>query len=263
MPQSKSSVNDISGAGAAVHYDATGARVSDPTPLTTQQLLREIFQLRELVEARIKGVEVRMEASDEAVRLLQRFADRTPTTKDVENNVERLREVTSEKFTGVQTQITERDLQVDRAVKDVKEATDKAARDVKSAVDAAFAASKEVVSEQNKSNAAAIDKSEKAFTKQIDGLNDLIKTTAKATDDKINDIKERITIIESKTSVSDPSSAIAIAELKASVHRLSSTTDISSGRQAGMTAMWALILAIISGAVGVVSIIAIVIKFMN
>lgn len=238
--------------GGAVHFDAAGARVSDPTPLTTQQLLRENMWLRELLEARIKGIEGRMEASDEAVRLLQRFADRTPTTMDVGNAVERLREVAFEKFTGVQTQIRERDVVIE-----------KAATDVKSAVDAAFAASKEVVSEQNKSNALSTAKSEAGFTKQIDLLNDSNRASMKAVEDKIDDIKERITIIESKTSVSDPSSAIAIAELKASVHRLSSTTDISSGRGAGMTALWALIVGGIGALFGIASIVAIAVRLMK
>lgn len=202
----------------------------DPTERTIQALLRETYWLREIIESQLAGLITRMNAGDEAVRLLQRFADRTPTTMDVQNTVERLREVTFKMFDGVKTQILERDA-----------ATEKASKDVKSAVDAAFAAAKEAVGEQNKSNALSIDKSEKAFTKQIDGLNDVIKTTAKGVDDKINDIKERITIIESKTSISNPSSAIAIAELKASVARLSSSTDHAGGRQSGMTALWGLI----------------------
>lgn len=248
MPDSAS---QAAGQGA-LHYDSAGARVSDPTPLTTQQLLRENLWLRELIEARIRGLEVRMEAGDEAVRLLQAFADRTPTTMDVQHAVEKLREVAFVKFDGIRTQLQERDA-----------AMEKASKDVKSAVDAAFAAAKEAVGEQNKSNAAAIDKSEKAFTKQVDGLSDIIKTTAKGVDDKINDIKERITVIESKTSVSDPSSAIAIAELKASVHRLSSTTDISAGRGAGMAALWALIVGGMGFVFALVSVVIVILKFVN
>lgn len=156
--------------------------------VTTQQLIRENFWLRELLESKLTAIETRILASDKAVQLLQAFADRTPTTNDVQHDVEALREVVMEKFNGIKTQIVERDV-----------ATEKASKDVKSAVDAAFAAAKEAVGEQNKSNALSITKSETGFTKQIDGISDLIKTNAKAVDDKINDIKERITIIESKT----------------------------------------------------------------
>lgn len=236
--------------GGAVHFDSAGVRVSDPTPLTTQQLLRENLWLRELIEARIKGLEGRMEAGDEAVRLLQTFADRTPTTMDVNGAVERLREVAFQKFEAVKIQLLERDA-----------VADKASKDVKSAVDAAFAAAKEAVSEQNKSNALSNAKTEASFTKQIDMLNDSKKTEMKAVDDKLNDIKERITVIESKTSVSDPSSAIAIAELKASVNRLSSTTDLSTGRGAGMTALWALIVGGMGFVFALVSVVVLVLKY--
>lgn len=216
---------------------------SDPSALTTQSVLRENFWLRELLETRIN-------AMDEAVRLLQQFAARTPTTMDVQHQTAALREVVMEKFEGIKTQVLERDAQ-----------TEKASRDVKSAVDAAFAAAKEAVGEQNKSNTLSIAKSEDGFTKQIDGLAEVIKTTTKGVDDKIADIKDRITVIESKTSISDPSSAIAIAELKASVHRLSSTTDMTTGKGIGMATLWSLILGILGGLFGLGSFVVMMLKF--
>ena len=199
------------------------AHGQDPSELTTRQLLRENFWLRELLETRLAGM-------DKAIQLLQAFADRTPTTMDVQAQVQALREVVFEKFEGVE-----------RASVELKSSTDKAARDVKSAVDAAFAASKEVVSEQNKSNALSTAKSEAGFTKQIDLLGETNKNNMKAVDDKISDIKERITIIESKTSISDPSTAITLAKLDATVARLTQSTDVGSGRAAGQTALWALL----------------------
>ena len=81
--------------------------------------------------------------------------------------------------------------------------TEKAARDVKSAVDAAFAASKEAVSEQNKSNALAIAKSEAGFTKNMDALADNVKSIVKNTDDKISDLKDRLVAIEGRKGGSD------------------------------------------------------------
>jgi len=214
-----------------------GPILQDPTALTTQQLLRENFWLRELTEAKLTQLEQRMEASDKAVTLLQQFADRTPTTKDVQHEVAQLREVLIEKFEGVRTQLQERDAQ-----------TEKASRDVKSAVDAAFAAAKEAVGEQNKSNALAIAKSEAGFTKQIDMLGETNKTNMKGVDDKIGDIKERLTVIESKTSISDPSTAVNLAKLQSAVDRLSSSAASADGRSAGMTALW----GFIGGAVGLI-----------
>ena len=65
-------------------------------------------------------------------------------------------------------------------------------------MDAALQAAKEAVGEQNKSSALAIAKSETATVKQIDQQGLLIATATKALDDKINDIKERLTRIEGK-----------------------------------------------------------------
>lgn len=182
----------------ALRYNPSDVSGQDPSALTTQQLLRENFWLRELLESRINGIEERIEGGNKAVQLLQAFADRTPTTMDVQNDVKGLREVVFVKLDGVKTQLEERDTQIDRVAREVKEATEKNSRDVKSAVDAAFAASKEVVSEQNKSYALSNAKSEAAFTKQIDAIGEVIKTTNKGVDDKINDIKDRITSIESR-----------------------------------------------------------------
>jgi len=217
----------------------------DPTALTTQQLLRENFWLRELLETRIDGM-------DKALQLLQAFADRTPTTNDVQHEVDALREVVFQRLEGIRTQIAERDT-----------TTEKASKDVKSAVDAAFAAAKEAVSEQNKSNALSISKSEAGVTKQIDSIIELIRTTAKGVDDKISDIKERITIIESKTSISDPSTAITLAKLDATVARLSSATDVTGGRSAGMTALWGLIVGGLGLLFGLGAFIVVLTKFMK
>lgn len=193
------------------------------TVTTTQQLQRENFWLRELLETRIDGM-------DKAIMLLQAFADRTPTTLDIQHEVVALRDVVMQMFSGVKTQILDRDVQ-----------TEKASRDVKSAVDAAFAAAKEAVGEQNKSNALSNAKTEANFTKQLDMLGETIRINTKGVDDKISDIKERITIIESKTSVSDASTAITLAKLDVTATRMTSTTDVAGGRAAGMNALWGLI----------------------
>lgn len=217
-------------------------RAEDPSALTTKQLQRENLWLRELIETRIDGM-------DKAIDLLQQFADRTPTTMDVQHEVKALREVTTEMIQGIRTQIQARDIQISTAAKDVK-----------SAVDAAFAAAKEAVSEQNKSNALSNSKTEATFTKQIDMLGDTIKTNTKGMEDKIGDIKERLTIIESRTSVSDPSTQITLAKLGEQVARLGSSSDVSTGRSSGMLALWGLILGGIGFLVGASALIGLIVK---
>lgn len=152
--------------------------VPDPTILTTQQLDREINSLREVLETRMAGM-------DKAIVLLQAANDKIPSA--VDEKIHSLREIQEEKFSSVQTQFKERDTRSEQTSKDSKVA-----------VDAALQAAKEAVGEQNKSSALAIAKSETSTVKQIDQLGVLIQTTSKALDDKIADIKDRLTRIEGK-----------------------------------------------------------------
>jgi hypothetical protein len=154
--------------------------VPDPTVLTTQQLTREILAIRELIEARLDGM-------DKAINLIQAQSDRAPQHIDsaITAAVGRLQELHSEKFESIATQFKERDIR-----------TEQTSRDNKVAIDAALQAQKEAVGKQNESNAQAIAKSEAAFIKQIDQIGILITTMGSATDDKISDIKDRLTTIE-------------------------------------------------------------------
>lgn len=152
--------------------------VPDPTVLTTDQLLREVKSLKEILETRLNGM-------DTAIELLQHTSDRFPTR--IDEKIVALKEVHEEKFRSIATQFAERDTR-----------TDQTSRDSKVAVDAALQAAKEAVGEQNRSSALAIAKSEAATQKQIDQQSLLIQGTAKASDEKIDDIKERLTRIEGK-----------------------------------------------------------------
>jgi hypothetical protein len=97
------------------------------------------------------------------------------------------RELTDERFAAVQMQFRERDVRNEHAVASTKVS-----------VDTALQAAKEAVGAQNLASAQAIAKAEAATTKQIDALATLISAQAKATDEKIDDVKSRITAIESQ-----------------------------------------------------------------
>jgi hypothetical protein len=99
--------------------------VPDPTKLTTDAVAAATAQIEKLFDVKLNG----------AVALI------------------------NEKFAGVKTEFTMRDI----------------------ALSAAFKAAEAAVSQQNNSNTLAIDKAGTAFTKQIDGL-----------DEKIADLKERV-----------------------------------------------------------------------
>ena len=159
--------------------DERGSRpVPDPTVLTTQQLQREVSNLRELLKLQFDGY-------DKAINLLQAQADKVPSIAVIEERVVSLTRLIDEKFRSIATQFSERDTR-----------TEQTSRDSKVAVDAALQAAKEAVAEQNKSSALAIAKSEAATAKQIDQLGVAFQATTSGITDKIDDIKDRIVAIE-------------------------------------------------------------------
>jgi hypothetical protein len=140
---------------------------------------RAVQGLRELLEMRLNGV-------DHDMAGIHSYMDKR--REDIQEQISHLRDlllseteklsaVTTERFLGVAAQFSERDTR-----------TDQRAGDTKLAVDAAFAAAKEATS-----------KIEMGFTKSIDGQQDLMNTNTKATDDKISDLKDRVTAMESRT----------------------------------------------------------------
>jgi hypothetical protein len=106
-----------------------------------------------------------------------------------------LQELHDEKFNSIQKQFTERDTRTEQTYKDSKVA-----------VDAALQAAKETVGEQNRSAALSIAKSETSTNKQIDQLGVLITTTVQGLNDKIDDLKERLTRLEGHTAGSKDTS---------------------------------------------------------
>jgi hypothetical protein len=165
----------------------TATATDQPAPI----LPRDIASLRELIEARLDGY-------DKAIVVLQAIASSQPTPGIVMAAVEALKErvdlslyglkeLRDEKFAGIQVQFRERDTR-----------TEQSAAATKIAVDAALQAAKEAVAAQNIASAQAIAKAEAATTKQIDAIAALISAQAKGTDDKIDDVKGRVTMIESQ-----------------------------------------------------------------
>lgn len=157
--------------------DQGGSRpVPDPTALTTQQLIREMGGLRELLETRL-------DAMDKATDLNKSATDKVPCLiSDAVKQLEKLQnEKFGEKFDSIDTQFRERDTR-----------TEQTRTSDKVAVDAALQAQKEAAGAQNESNTAANAKTESNFTKQLDQTGTLITTTNKALQDQITEIKGRL-----------------------------------------------------------------------
>jgi hypothetical protein len=180
---------------------------SDPTWLTTKQLLRELSLLKDIIFTRLDGMDRAIVLNNDNVNRVPNDVDRAVThlksliegrinaidkatellPNQVSEKINALEAVHNERFTSIQLQFKERDVR-----------TEQSTRDSKTAVDAALQAAKEAVNEQNKSSSLAISKSENTTVKQIDQMGLLIATQAKAFEDKVTDLKERLTRIEGK-----------------------------------------------------------------
>jgi hypothetical protein len=146
--------------------------ITDPSQLTTRQLLREVSLLEDKISNRLIAGE---KAVDKLTINFERITDL------IDHAIAQLNLIHTEKFNSIQTQFRERDTR-----------TEQTSKDSKTAVDAALQAAKEAVGEQNKSSALAISKSEIAVTKQIDQIYTLITASNKAMDEKIADTKSRL-----------------------------------------------------------------------
>lgn len=200
---------------------------SDPSPLTTQQIFREIASLKELVETRFV-------AHETAVKLLQEVVNKNPTVNEVyvEHN-ERL------KALGVARDLTREVLEtrfdgMDKAIKLLQDTADKFParidekivalekvhgerfdgvdkqfneRDIRSendkfaatkAVDAALQAQKESAANSAESFKESNNKTEERFTKQQDQQSELLRTEVKGLQQQVNELKDRFNRGEGK-----------------------------------------------------------------
>ena len=186
--------------------------VPDPTLLTTQQLIREMGGLRELLESQIHALqetlrqreivvtseikalqevlETRLDGMDKAIAILQTISDRFPSM--VAHEISQLKILHEEKFLstaiqfdGIQKQFEERDTR-----------TEQTSQASTTAINAALQAAKEAVGQQECFFALATSKSEAATTKQIDALQVLFQTGNKATDEKIEEMRGRLLRME-------------------------------------------------------------------
>jgi hypothetical protein len=156
----------------------------DPTLLTTQQLLRELASLREILETRL-------DAMDQAARVLEQTVNRTPTL--LQSAITGVREVYDERFTSMQRQFAERDIRTEQTA---------TARDA--ALAAALQAAKEAVAEQVAVAARATDKAEESFNVTINGLRDIY-------DERFQSVAKQFTERDVRTDQAATASASALA----------------------------------------------------
>lgn len=156
------------------------SQFTDPSTLTTAQLLREISSLKELVFTRLNAIE-------EGIEVAHQDLVRVPT--EVQKQIGSLKELMEVKIDGSDELKHEKFKNIDKRLDLVEQARIEQKKDTATAVDAALKAAKEAVTEQNASNVLAINKSEAAMTKQMDQQVLLISQVKNQLQDQVNDLK--------------------------------------------------------------------------
>lgn len=160
-----------------------GVSGTDPSALTTQQLLREIANLDRILTARLDGLE-------EATKVFKSDLVRVPT--ELDKQIAALKTLIFEKieatdktrivqFRGIQTQFEERDVR-----------TTQATTSAQTAVSAALQAQKEAAGESTRSLSASIEKSEKGTQARLAQQGEQIDTVERTLNDKIATLSSRV-----------------------------------------------------------------------
>lgn len=128
------------------------------------------------------------------------------TTEQLHREIAALREFVLGEIHHVREVSQVKFVNVDKGVQGVAERTLEQKQDTKAALDAALQAAKDAVTLQTAASDKAIAKSEAATTKQIDALAVQLSKTVEALDDKIGDVKDRVSKLETaKTTQTDSS----------------------------------------------------------
>jgi hypothetical protein len=186
----------------------------DPTVLTTEQLLREVTAAKDIMGARMDGI-------DSTLGLLQ--AHMSGRQAAIDSAIHHLNDVFTERFASIAIQFIERDKRTDQlSIAD------------KTAIAAALQAQKEAAGATNESNSVSNIKMETNFTKLIEQGQTLLQTVMKNTEAQINDLKSRLDKGEGRTSISDPATTDVLKQLTIAVSNLDQTRNESKGRTKAM-----------------------------
>jgi predicted HNH restriction endonuclease len=141
--------------------------IPDPTILTTQQLVREIAALKEIIFTRLAGM-------DKALDLATAVLNQVPS--EITKEIAHLKELENARFESIEKRFHERDARFEQAASTTKEA-----------LDVALGASEKTM-----------NKAETSFTKQFDQLNAIIGTKSESLALQLTDLKERFLKVEGR-----------------------------------------------------------------
>lgn len=158
----------------------------DPTDRTIDQLRREIQMLREIIEQRMQSYDTQLTDRDKAIVLLQSAVDREPKPPVLEAAIRHNADTIDRLGANIEVRFAERDKRIEQRIADNR-----------AAFETALTAGKDAFLTQQTAAQNAINKSEAATLKQMDQIESKFGTEIKAISGNIDDIKTRITTLES------------------------------------------------------------------
>lgn len=161
----------------------------NPNPLpqvslvTNEQLIREIYHLKVLIDARIEGTEETQAVLKEKINGFHGALDR---------ECSKILSLMGEKFNAVDIQIRERDMRFQMIDNNQKESAIVMVKTSSESITAALEAQKRLSEQTNASNNLAINKSEIATGKELEGIKTLLTSYNNTANDKIANINARL-----------------------------------------------------------------------
>lgn len=166
----------------------------DPSTLTTQQILREVAALKELVM-------VRLDAMDKAVEVFNENLTRVPT--ETQKSVTALSDLIHQRFLtqnalveGYRLQYMEKFGDMNRVHAQQEDIRLEQKSDGQKSIDSALNATNDALRESKAAADAALAKTESGFKDQINSQYATVTATLNATTNLVNDVRTRVDKIE-------------------------------------------------------------------
>ena len=146
--------------------DPHDGRIPGPPYLTTEELRRDVSALREILQARLDGM-------DRAAVVLSETVNRTPT--DIQTAISHLKELHDERFRSTSLESDERFKSVALQFKERDERSSQLAKTQDEALKAALQSAEKLNEAQGSANKEANAKTEITFAQQLKAVTDKIE----------------------------------------------------------------------------------------
>lgn len=193
--------------GQASFQEMTGRNVvlsPDPTLLTAQavtaakeEIRRELVCVQEVMKATLAGIqavlETRIVTLERVDTLMQAQLDAVPTERAIA--IQHVRELMVEQFSTIEAHRRRIEMELTNAVGQHQRIRDEA----KQMIDTAILTQRDAINVQTQHMTQTVNRIEMMATRQLEQITTLLQTAVAGLQSKIDDSKERLTLLEGRT----------------------------------------------------------------